>query len=144
MELNRESKRLNELQGKNRKVPITIMLAPEVLRLVDESAQLAHLSRGDFLGACFIKSSEVKEMQSDNVAPMKSIAQIKREKLESQEEFRKNITPSTILKPLVTASPAIIAPPPVTEAEPEWAEDESEDDYKIRLRAWHEKEGNII
>lgn len=55
MNLNCEYRELVEIQGKDRKVPITIMVSPAVLKMIDECAESIKFSRGDFMAACFVR-----------------------------------------------------------------------------------------
>ena len=85
MNLNPEIKKIEELKNKDRKVPVTMMITPEILRMIDESSQLMRLARGDFLSACFLRvlssyknGDTVKIVAADNGGEFDAAAHAKK------------------------------------------------------------------
>jgi hypothetical protein len=75
MNVNSELKTLKAIQGKDRKVPITMMIDPNILKMIDDKCQLTRIARGDLLSACFLrvrnnaeKIGSTKELEVDHAA----------------------------------------------------------------------------
>lgn len=70
MNINPELKKMKMHLGTDKKVPVTIMLPPSVLRIIDTACDDQRASRGDLLGACFLRVNDsYKSGENKNFDP---------------------------------------------------------------------------